>query len=155
MTLSKQQMLILLAAGGSAALMLGALGFQYIGGMAPCKLCMWQRYPHVIAIIIGVMAFWLPGRILPLLGGLAALSTALIGVYHTGVERGWWEGPTSCTSSSTSGLSTQDLMEQINNAPLVLCDQVSWEMFTLSMASWNALASLAIVGLWLLAARAR
>jgi disulfide bond formation protein DsbB len=155
MTLSKQQMLILLAAGGSAALMLGALGFQHIGGMAPCKMCLWQRYPHVIAIGIGLIAFWIPGRILPLLGALAALTTAVIGVYHTGVERDWWEGPTSCTSSSTSGLSTQDLMDQIMNAPLIRCDEVPWEMFTLSMASWNALASFAIFGLWLLAVRAR
>jgi len=155
MNLTKQQMLILLAAGGSAALMLGALGFQYIGGMAPCKLCMWQRYPHVIAIIIGILALWLPGRMLPLFGGLAALTTGVIGVYHSGVENKWWQGPTSCTSSGTSGLSTNELLDQIMNAPLVRCDEVPWEMFTLSMASWNAIASFVVAGLWLLAVRAR
>jgi disulfide bond formation protein DsbB len=155
MKLTKQQKLILLAAGGSAALILGALGFQYIGGMAPCKLCIWQRYPHVIAILIGLIAFWIPSRILPFFGGLAALTTAVIGVYHSGVERKWWQGPTSCTSSDTSGLSTNELLDQIMNAPLVRCDEVPWEMFTLSMASWNAIASFVFVGLWLLAARAR
>ncbi len=155
MNLTAQQKLIVLAAGGSAALMLGALGFQYIGGMAPCKLCIWQRYPHVIAIMIGLLAFWLPGRILPFFGALAALTTGVIGLYHTGVERDWWQGPTSCTSSGTSGLSTNELLDQIMNAPLIRCDEVPWEMFSLSMASWNAIASLALVGLWLLAARAR
>ena len=60
--------LIFLAAAGSAALMIGALLFQYVGEMAPCKLCYWQRYPHVAAIVIGVLALAIPGRGLPLLG---------------------------------------------------------------------------------------
>lgn len=149
----KRTPLILLAAGGSAALMIGALGFQFIGEMAPCKLCIWQRYPHVGAVLIGVLALALRSRILPLMGALAALSTAAIGLYHTGVERAWWEGPTSCTSSSVSGVSAQDLMEQIMAAPLVRCDDIPWEMFGLSMATWNMLASLALVVVWLMAAR--
>ena len=87
--------LILIAAGGSAAMMIGALGFQYIGEMPPCKLCYWQRYPHIAAIVVGILALFIAGRAVPLLGALAALTTAAIGGYHTGVERGWWEGPTS------------------------------------------------------------
>lgn len=142
---------ILLAAGGSAALMLGALGFQYIGEMPPCKLCYWQRYPHIIAIVIGLLELYFTGRALPALGALAALTTAVIGGYHTGVERKWWEGPTSCTSGSISELSTDDLMAQIMSAPLIRCDDVPWELFTLSMASWNMLASLSLFALWLLA----
>ena len=112
MTLTRTH-LILLAAGGSAALMLGALAFQHIGGMAPCKLCIWQRYPHVIAIVIGAIALAASGRLLPLLGALAALTTAGIGAYHTGVERKWWEGPSSCSSTGTDGLSADDLFDQI------------------------------------------
>ncbi|MDG1076275.1 MAG: disulfide bond formation protein B [Planktotalea sp.] len=142
---------ILIAAGGSAVLMLGALGFQYIGDMPPCKLCYWQRYPHLGAIVIGVLALAITGRLFPVLGALAALATAAIGGYHTGVERGWWEGPTSCTSSPIGDLSTEDLMAQIMSAPLVRCDDVPWELFTLSMASWNMLASLALFALWCMA----
>ncbi len=145
--------LILLAAGGSVFMMLGALGFQYIGEMPPCKLCYWQRYPHYSAIVIGAFALLFAGRLFPMLGALAALTTAGIGGYHTGVERGWWEGPTSCTSGSVSDLSTSDLMAQIMSAPLVRCDEVPWEMFTLSMATWNMLASLALAAIWILAAR--
>ena len=96
---------IVLAAGGSAALLLGAFAFQHLGGLAPCKLCLWQRWPHGAAIVIGVLALALPGRLLPLLGALAALTTAAIGGYHTGVERGWWEGPTTCTSGPVGGIS--------------------------------------------------
>ena len=150
-----QRFLIRLATAGSAALLLGALGFQYIGEMPPCKLCYWQRYPHVAAVIIGVIALILPwrGSWLPVIGGLAALTTAGIGGYHSGVERGWWEGPSSCTSSSIGGLSTDDLLAQIMEAPLVRCDEIPWQMFGLSMASWNMLASLALAIIWFMAAR--
>jgi len=147
---------MMLAAGGSAALMLGALAFQHIGGMAPCALCIWQRYPHVAAIVLGVLAAFavLPARVLAGLGAIAALTTAGIGLYHTGVERAWWEGPSACSGGGVAAQSPQDLMAQIMEAPLVRCNEVPWEMFTLSMASWNALASLALAALWLMAWRA-
>ena len=152
-----RQTLILLATLGSAALLAGAFAFQYIGLMAPCHLCLQQRYPHAAAIVIGILALLLPtgltGRALPWLGALAALTTAGLGAYHSGVERRWWEGPTTCTSGPISGLSAKDLLAQIQAAPVVRCDQVAWEMFGLSMASWNMLASLALVAVWLLAAR--
>lgn len=153
--LTRQQRLILTAAAGSAALMLGALAFQHIGGMAPCKLCLWQRWPHVAAIAFGLAALMALPRLMALGGLLAALTTAALGFYHSGVERGWWEGPTTCTSGSTAGLSADELLAQIMAAPLVRCDEVPWEMFTLSMASWNMLASLGLAALWFIALRAR
>jgi len=145
--------LVLLAAGGSLALMLGALGFQYIGEMPPCKLCYWQRYPHYAAIGIGALALLLGGTFLPWLGALAALTTAGIAAYHSGVEQGWWQGPSSCSSNDISGLSTEQLFDQIMAAPLVRCDEIPWQMFGLSMASWNMLASLALAVIWIMAAR--
>ena len=144
---------ILLAVGGSAALLLGAFAFQYLGGLTPCKLCLWQRWPHAVAVVIGVLALMLPGRALPLFGALAALASAAIAAFHTGVERGWWQGPTTCTSSAPGSLSAQALFDQIMAAPLVRCDEVPWEMLGLSMANWNAVLSLALAGLWLMAAR--
>lgn len=147
--------LIIAAAAGSAALLAGALAFQYLGGLPPCKLCYWQRYPHVAAIVIGALALLIKGRALPLLGAAAALTTAGVGLYHTGVERGWWEGPTTCTSGDITGMSTDALMDQIMNAPLVRCDDVAWEFLSLSMASWNALIALALAAIWIGAARAK
>lgn len=146
--------LILIAAGGSAALLLGALAFQYLGGMAPCKMCIWQRWPHLIAVIIGAIAWVVPGRIWPLLGAAAAATTAGIGIFHTGVERGWWEGPTTCTSGPISDLSADELLNQILAAPLVRCDEVAWQFLSLSMASWNAIIALALTAIWIMAARA-
>jgi disulfide bond formation protein DsbB len=146
------RLLIILASAGSAALLLGAFGFQYIGEMAPCKLCIWQRYPHGAAVVIGAVALAFPLLILPYLGALAALATAGVGAYHTGVERGWWEGPSTCTSGPIGNLSADELMQQIMSAPLVRCDDVPWEMLGLSMASWNAVASSVLALLWIAAA---
>ena len=143
--------LILFAAGGSTALLIGAWGFQYFG-YAPCKMCIWQRWPHGAAVLIGVLALALPRMPLILLGALAAATSGGIGFYHTGVERGWWQGPTSCSSGDIGGLSTDELLDQIMNAPLVRCDEVAWQMLGLSMASWNALISLTLAIVWVRAA---
>lgn len=150
-----RNMLILLAAGGSAALLLGAFGFQMLG-YAPCQMCLWQRWPHAAAILIGLLALALPGRILPVLGALAALTTAGIGVFHTGVERGWWEGITECAGAGDiTTLSAGDLLDTSRELgpPLVRCDEVAWEFLWLSMASWNVLLSLALALIWIAAAR--
>ena len=156
-TASERRALIALAAGGSAALLLGAYGFQALG-YAPCKMCLWQRWPHMAAVGIGILALLARGapplpRALAALGALAALTTAGIGLYHTGVERGWWLGPTSCTGSGLGGLSGADLLSFEDAPPLVMCDQVAWAFAGLSMASWNALLSLALALVWIRAAR--
>jgi disulfide bond formation protein DsbB len=147
---------IFLAGAGSAALLLGALAFQYIGGLAPCPLCIWQRWPHVAAVVLAALGLVLGRHYRPLagLGALAMLVGAGLGLYHTGIERNWWEGPATCAAANDIGsMSADQLMAQIMSAPLVRCDEVAWEMMGLSMASWNALASLALAALWLMAAR--
>ncbi|WP_299783460.1 disulfide bond formation protein B [uncultured Roseobacter sp.] len=144
---------IALAAAGSATLLIAAFAFQHLGGVPPCKLCIWQRYPHVIAIVIGLIALRVQSGILIALGALAALLTAGIGAFHVGVEQGWWEGPTTCTSGPVGGLSADALLDQIMTAPLVRCDDIAWELLGISMAGWNALLSLGLVALWLTALR--
>jgi disulfide bond formation protein DsbB len=147
--------LVLIAAGGSAALLAGAFLFQALG-YAPCAMCLWQRWPHAAAILIGLVALLVPGRVLPVLGALAAATTAGIGLYHTGVERDWWEGPASCTGAGAGlgGLDGADLLS-LDGPALVLCDEVAWALFGVSMASWNAILSLVLALVWIMAARAR
>ena len=139
---------LVLATLGSGGLLLAAFAFQHLGGRAPCKLCIWQRYPHAIALALGVLCLALKQRIIALGGFFAALTTSAIGGYHVGVEQGWWEGPTTCSSAPVGSLSADDLLDQIMTAPLVRCDEIPWEMFGISMAGWNAIASLAFAAFW-------
>lgn len=143
---------VVLGVLGSAALLGGAFLFQYFG-YPPCQMCLWQRWPHAAAIVIGLAALGIQGRLLPALAGLAALTTAVIGMFHTGVERDWWEGPASCTGTGLGNLDASDLLSTAGDR-LVMCDKVSWELFTISMPSWNAIFSLILVVIWVRAALA-
>ena len=121
-----------------AGLLGGALFSQYVGGLYPCEMCYWQRWPHGAAILLALAAFALPSRAKPLvlLAALAILVSGAIGVFHAGVEAGWWEGITLCT---TNGAAT---LEDILKVPLVRCDQVQWAFLGLSLAAWNAILSI-------------
>jgi disulfide bond formation protein DsbB len=148
-----RKLLISLAALGSAGLLLGAFGFQYLADLPPCKMCIWQRWPHGSAALLGAAALALGTRVLAYLGGLTVLIGAGIAFFHAGVEKKWWDGPSTCTSSGTEGLSAEELMAQILNAPIVRCDEVPWDMLGISMAGWNGILSLVLVGFWIAAAR--
>lgn len=146
--------LILLAAAGSAALLAGAFAFQYIGLLAPCELCLWQRWPHAAAVLIGLLGLAVPGRLVPVLGALAALTTAAIAGFHVGVEYGWWEGLATCSGSSITGVDVNDLLNpDLAMAAPIRCDAVAWSLWGISMAGWNLLLSLGLAGVWLAAAR--
>jgi len=143
---------LLVAGAGSAAIVAGALGFQYIGGLQPCDLCVWQRWSHVAAVVLavlGVTLLWRHTRPLAVLGMLAMLASVGLGVYHTGIKQTWWRGPDSCTAGDIGRLTTEELLTQIMSAPLVRCDEIDWEFLGLTMASWNALISLGLAALWL------
>ena len=134
----------------------GAMGSQYLGGLVPCEMCIWQRWPHAAAIVLAALAFTASpasdrSRALTLLAALAIAVSGAIGVYHAGVELGIFKGFTTCTSSA-SGATTADLLNAIMNTPLVRCDQVQFSFLGISMAGWNALLSLggAAVVAWLM-----
>jgi disulfide bond formation protein DsbB len=144
-----------LALGVPVFLLGGALLSQYVGGLHPCEMCYWQRWPHGFAIIAAAAAFYYAAptsnaRILTALAALAIALSGAIGVFHAGVELGWWEGLTRCTAEG--GLSLDDLL----SAPLVRCDQVQWDFLGISMAGWNAIISLgAAAAIGFLLARGR
>ncbi len=146
--------LIIVAAAGSLGLLLGAFAFQYIGGLVPCVLCLYQRWPHGVAVLIGLLGLRIGGRVLPLLGALAAATSAAIGVFHVGVEQKWWEGLATCTVDTLSGVSGADLLNtDLTVGAPVRCDAIPWEMFGVSMAGWNVIVSGLLVLIWLAAAR--
>ena len=137
------------------ALLGGALGSQYVGGLVPCEMCYWQRWPHGAAILLAGLAFTGPAasertRALTLLAALAIAASGAIGVYHAGVELGIFEGLTTCAATA-GGASNAELLDQIMKTPLVRCDQVQFAFLGISMAGWNAILSLggAAVIAWL------
>ena len=128
------------------ALLGGALGSQYLGGLHPCEMCYWQRYPHGVAIVLALIAFTASAessraRTFTSLAALAIAVSGAIGVYHAGVEAKIFEGMTQCTATG-KGLSAADLLKQISKAPLVRCDEVQFRFLGISMAGWNAILSL-------------
>ena len=146
--------LITIAGIGSAILLLSAFSFQYLG-YAPCKMCLWQRWPHGVAIALSVMAITLSWRVIPMLGALAAATTSFLGFFHSGVEQKWWEGPSSCSGggSALSGVSGTDLLATQGAGFIVMCDEISWSFAGLSMPTWNGMLSLGLVILWAIAVR--
>jgi disulfide bond formation protein DsbB len=149
-----RNMLILIAAGGSLAMLLGAFAFQYFGGLLPCVLCIYQRWPHAVAVLIAGFALKSRGPVLPILGALAALTTAGVGVFHVGVEQGWWAGLATCTVDALQGVSGSDLLNMdVTVGKPVRCDAIAWQMLGVSMAGWNAIISGGLAAIWGLAAR--
>ena len=129
------------------ALLAGAFGSQYFGGLYPCEMCWWQRYAHAAAVVLAALAFTGPAqsarsRTLTLLAAAAIAVSGAIGVYHAGVELKIFEGFTTCSTSATAG-STADLLKKLMKVPLIRCDQVQWSFLGISMAGWNAIISLA------------
>ena len=144
---------LLLCALISAVLLGGALLFEHVGGMAPCSLCIWQRWAHVAVIVcaLGWLVISQPigaslraGLIITALAGITSVGVA---GYHAGVEWQLWAGPAGCTASLSSGGSTADLVDSLLATPVVRCDDVPWSLFGLSMAGWNMLLSVDIVAL--------
>jgi len=133
-----------------------ALLFQYVGGLFPCQLCIWQRWAYVAAIVPLLPAL-LPGQrpafrgLMLALGGLAFLAGTGIAFFHVGVEQHWWPGLSSC-SGAAGAATLDDLRAQLLEAPLVQCDQIAWSLLGISMAGWNALLSLILAGIALAAA---
>lgn len=143
---------VAIAALVSLALIVAALGFEYIGGLLPCKLCLTQRLPHYGLIALGFISLispsqqstWRP------VGALLASVTAGVGIQHVGVEQGWWHGPQGCSSTIDSNASLADLTSSLLATPVVRCDEVAWSFMGVSMAGWNALisATMAIFLVW-------
>ncbi|MES2120371.1 MAG: disulfide bond formation protein B [Pseudomonadota bacterium] len=136
------------------ALLGGALGSQYLGGLHPCEMCYWQRWPHAGAIVLALGAFTAPAtsgraRTLTILAAIAISISGAIGVYHAGVEAKVFQGFTQCTALPKAA-STAELLKQIVRAPLIRCDQVQFRFLGISLAGWNAILSLGGAALILL-----
>ena len=137
----------------SASLLAGAFLFEYVGGMAPCSLCIWQRWAHLAVIACALASLGLGARapdqlrVGLVITMMAALSSVGIAGYHAGVEWQLWAGPGGCTAALDNGADAADLVDSLLATPVVRCDDVPWSLFGLSMAGWNMLLSVDIVAL--------
>jgi disulfide bond formation protein DsbB len=134
----------------------GALVSQFGFGLHPCEMCYWQRWPHQAAIVLALLALLLRKndgamRTLTLLAAIAIAISGLIGIFHAGVEYGFWEGLTTCSTTQTGPIS----LDQIMATPIIRCDVPQWEMFGISLAGFNAIFSLAGAALVLTLLRRR
>ena len=145
MALRKDTAAGLLAGGVSTVLLLGAFAFQYLGGLPPCEMCIWQRWPHGAAILLGVgggalaAAGALPAKTVRSLAWLAVIAlivTGAIGVFHAGVEWKLWPGPSYCT-----GVGYVPGQDDFN---IVRCDEAMWRLLGVSLAGYNAILSLSV-----------
>lgn len=152
-----QAALLILAAGA------GSLGFaltmQYGFGVSPCELCLWQRVPFVSVSLLAIVAVILRpyNQRTRLLLGLSAallLANAGLALFHSGVERHWWEFHSACTGSPLSHVkSVEDLRQELLNKPVTRCDEISWSILGLSMANLNIAFSFGLAVFAGLAAR--
>ena len=122
----------------------GALVSQYGFGLHPCEMCYWQRWPHQAAIVLALLALLLRRndgamRALTLLAAVAIAISGAIGIFHAGVEYGWWQGLTTCSSTGSGPVTLDSIMA----APIVRCDVPQWTLGPISLAGFNAIFSLA------------
>lgn len=141
----------------SVAILGTALASQHLGGLAPCALCHYQRWPYVAVIIASLAALVFPRgiaarRVLVGLCGIVFMAGASIAFYHVGVEQGWFQGPAACGGGATAATTVEELRRQLLAAPIVRCDEVAWSMFGISMAGYNVIASVLLAGFALFSA---
>jgi disulfide bond formation protein DsbB len=138
---------------GSAGLLGGAFYFQFIRHLPPCVLCVLQRWPHGVVLVLAALSLLLPRWRAGLLAlcGLALLTAAGIAVFHVGVEQTWWPGTSEC-GGLPQALTIEQLRAQIMGAPITRCGDVLWQFAGLSMAAWHALSAGLLAAFALLAA---
>ncbi|KQZ14658.1 hypothetical protein ASD44_11715 [Mesorhizobium sp. Root554] len=134
-----------------AATVGSALAFQYIGGYIPCKLCYEQRIPYYVGIPLMVLAFlasvlrlpsWISRGLLAL-GGLLMLYGLYLGIFHSGVEWGWWPGPTDCTNvAAPVDTGGNGVLDSLDKFVPPSCDKAALRILGLSLAGWQAIAAL-------------
>lgn len=143
----------LLLAFCSGALLAGAYGFQYIGGLPPCTLCYWQRTPYAATIVLGLVAAFFRGKpqhVMMLLMAALFFANGALAAYHAGVEWKLLPGPSACSGSGVPSESLEDLKRRLAGTHIVRCDEAPWVFLGLSLAGWNAVAA---IGLGVLALR--
>jgi disulfide bond formation protein DsbB len=125
----------------------GALAIEHIGGIRPCPLCLDQRIAYYAAIPAGLLAAWLAGRapaaarLLLALLAIGFVANTALGVYHSGIEWGWWPGPDSCSGLAPIATTPEALRESMRQPSVVRCDAAALRILGISLAGYSAAIS--------------
>lgn len=153
---SRRMISAVLVTVGMAFTVGSALAFQHIGGYTPCALCLLQRDPYYYAMPLGTLAVlgsllkiptWITRALLAVIG-IAMLIGAGMAVYHSGVEWGFWEGPTTCATSAPSiTTNAGNLLGDLNAIKAPSCNDAALRVLGLSFAGWNVIASVVLAAI--------
>ena len=118
-----------------------ALYIEYILGFKPCILCIYQRIPYAVAILISLTAFFIGNRnILLIILGLTFLAGILLSGYHVSIEKGFIEPIFSCTGENIKALNKEEILKSLNNIQPD-CKDVDFSIFGVSLATLNFIIS--------------
>jgi disulfide bond formation protein DsbB len=112
---------------------------QYGFGLAPCQMCIWQRWPFGILAVVGLIGAFAWPRTMLILALLTMLASIGLAGYHVGVEQGMIPLPAGCASVGEAS-SVEELKAMLKAAP-PSCDQLSFTFLGLSLAGWNVVGS--------------
>lgn len=138
----------------AAAALAAAYTAQYGFGLLPCILCLYQRIPYAVVVVIGLAGTFAPEAARRPLAWLCAATFAAgagIAGFHVGVEQHWWQGLETCSGAALDTSSLEALRAQITGSKLPRCDQPAWALFGITMAGYNMAASLFLAAFTLLA----
>jgi disulfide bond formation protein DsbB len=135
----------------AVATIVAALGFEYLGGLAPCPLCLEQRYAYYAgapvlfaALVVLSAGHHRSAALLFFLVALAFLANSVLGVYHAGAEWHFWPGPQSCTGAQDLTTSAGGMLDALQKTNVIRCDEAAWRFAGISLAGWNAVVSLLV-----------
>ena len=126
---------------------------QYEYGILPCKICIWQRWPHIFNIFIALIIISsssIPNYIM-VLGSINMFLAFILALYHYGLEQNLWDNVFSCNGEiKFNDLSTEEILKNLNNTPIKTCEIEAWNFLNLSLTGWNMILTIFISLIWLL-----
>tara|TARA_Y100000588_G_C13783294_1_gene723374 strand:- start:154 stop:633 length:480 start_codon:yes stop_codon:yes gene_type:complete len=128
---------------GLSVSLISAYIIEYALGHEPCRLCVYQRFPYIVSIllVLSILLIKKNVKIHLLLLSLVSLLGAVLAFYHFGIEQGFFSESIVCESQNLQeGLTKQDILKQLKQNT-ISCKDVNFTLFGLSLASINIIVS--------------
>ena len=126
---------------------------QYEYGILPCKICIWQRWPHIfnIILVLIILSSSLKTNFVFVFGLINMFLAFILALYHYGLEQNLWDNVFSCTGKiEFNELSTEEILKNLNNTPIKNCEIEAWNFLNLSLTGWNLILTFFMLLIWFL-----